>query len=269
MTYSGFLLSFLGIPLLVLWLLLARDWRRGRHLPDALRQMPAWLALLVHVVLAVLYTTPWDNYLVATGVWWYDPRLVTGVTLGWVPIEEYTFFVVQTLLTGSWLIWLSMHLRAAPWPPPRRARIRWLSAGAAGTVWVASVAILISGWAPGTYLGLELAWLLPPIMLQLAVGAHLLWHQRRIVAAALVPPILYLSVADAVAVSSGTWTIDPAQSMGTLLGGVLPLEELIFFTLTNSLIVFGMVLLMGTDIAFLRDVGTRLHRNSPLAHNYS
>ena len=51
-------------------------------------------------MVAVLYTTPWDNYLVATGVWWYDPHLVAGLVLGWVPIEEYTFFILQTLAMG-------------------------------------------------------------------------------------------------------------------------------------------------------------------------
>ena len=56
------------------------------------------------VLIAVAYTTPWDNYLVATNVWWYDESLVTGLKLGWVPIEEYTFFVLQTLMTGLWTL---------------------------------------------------------------------------------------------------------------------------------------------------------------------
>ena len=106
MTYFGFLIRFIGIPLLILAVLTAWDWHKGRRLPDDLRKQPAWLALLAHVIAAVVWTTPWDNYLVATGVWYYDPNLVTGITLGWVPIEEYTFFVVQTLMTGLWLLWL-------------------------------------------------------------------------------------------------------------------------------------------------------------------
>lgn len=61
-------------------------------LPVSLGYAAPGRALLLHVVLAVVYTAPWDNYLVATGVWSYNPGLVTGVTLGWVPIEEYTFF---------------------------------------------------------------------------------------------------------------------------------------------------------------------------------
>lgn len=107
MTYFGFLLRFIGIPLVILAGLTWWDARRGRRLPPELRGLPAWPVLLAHVAAAVIWTTPWDNYLVATGVWYYDPRLVTGVTLGWVPIEEYTFFVVQTLMTGLWLLWLA------------------------------------------------------------------------------------------------------------------------------------------------------------------
>ena len=110
MTYFGFLARFLLIPLGIMALLLWRDRGRDVGLPVHLRNFPGWAVILLHVAVAVIYTTPWDNYLVATGVWWYDPALVTGVTLGWVPIEEYTFFVLQTLLTGMWLLWLAPRL---------------------------------------------------------------------------------------------------------------------------------------------------------------
>jgi len=79
-----------------------------------------------------------------------------------------------------------------------------------------------------------------------------LWHQRRLVAMALLPPMLYLVVADALAINSGTWTIAPAQSTGVMLGGVLPIEELIFFGLTNVLIVFGMTLFLAIDKVYLK-----------------
>ena len=81
--------------------------------------------------------------------------------------------------------------------------------------------------------------------------------------AALLPPWLYLSAADFLAIGAGTWTIDPAQTTGVLLGGVLPIEEVIFFLLTNVLIVFGMVLLLGMDRSALNEVIGRLHRNRP------
>ena len=236
---------------------------KGRRLPDDLRKQPGWLAMLAHVIAAVVWTTPWDNYLVATGVWYYDPNLVTGITLGWVPIEEYTFFVVQTLLTGLWLLWLGRRLRTGVAADPAAAalapdcdvrRDRRLAGG---------VVPWLAGWEAGTYLGLEVGWLGLPIILQLAVGADVLWHRRRLVAAALLPPWLYLSAADFLAIGAGTWTIDPAQTTGILLGGVLPIEEVIFFLLTNVLIVFGMVLLLGMDRSALNEVIGRLHRNRP------
>jgi len=94
--------------------------------------------------------------------------------------------------------------------------------------------------------------MLLPIILQLAVGADVLWHQRRLVALALLPPMLYLVAADALAINSGTWTIAPTQSTGVMLGDVLPLEELVFFGLTNVLIVFGMTLFLAIDKVYLK-----------------
>ena len=80
-------------------------------------------------------------------------------------------------------------------------------------------------------------------MLQLGFGADILWQNRRIVFLSIVPLTLYLSAADALAIHWGTWTIDPAQSLNIYIGNVLPLEELIFFLLTNTLITFGIILI--------------------------
>jgi lycopene cyclase domain-containing protein len=247
MTYFGFLLCFIGVPLAILALLTLWDWRQRRALPQGLRKLPARWVLLTHVVAAVVWTTPWDNYLVATRVWWYNPKLVSGLMLGWVPIEEYTFFVVQTLLTGSWLLWLARRLPPTTEPAPSRPRLRLAAALLAGAIWLGAVAILLSRWRPGIYLGLEVAWFIPPIILQLLVGADVLWSRRRLVVIAWLPAVVYLSAADSLAIGAGTWTIAPAQTTGLLLSGVLPVEELVFFTLTNTLIVFGMVLMLGTD----------------------
>lgn len=43
---------------------------------------------------------PWDNYIVYHRAWWYCPNCVTLV-IGYVPLEEYMFFVVMTLMTVS------------------------------------------------------------------------------------------------------------------------------------------------------------------------
>ena len=113
-----------------------------------------------------------------------------------------------------------------------------------GIIWLATAVILIIDWNPGTYLALELIWALPPIALQFAFGADILWQYRRLVLLSIVPLTLYLSFADALAINWGTWTIDPAQSLNIYLGGVLPIEEFIFFLLTNVLIVFGITLVL-------------------------
>ena len=89
MTYALFLLLFVIAPAALLAFALRR------HLT---RRYLAMIGLVI--VIAVAYTTPWDNYLVASGVWRYDPALVTGILIGWVPIEEYAFFVVQVVFTA-------------------------------------------------------------------------------------------------------------------------------------------------------------------------
>jgi lycopene cyclase domain-containing protein len=246
MTYFGFLAQFVIIPLALVGGLTLYDRWRGRALPKRFSGLPAWLALTALVIFALVYTTPWDNYLVATHVWWYDPQLVTGVTIGWVPVEEYSFFVLQTLLTGLWLLWLARHL-PPPIDAPFRPRLRWITTPVAGLVWLASAIGLLSGWKPGVYLTIQLAWALPPIFLQLAFGADILYRYRGLVLLTLIPTTLYLGAVDAVAIGAGTWTIDPAQSLEIYLGGVLPLEEFTFFLVTNTLVTFGMTLVLARE----------------------
>lgn len=244
MTYFGFLLRFLLIPIVILVGLLLWDRRRGEETAISLRSWPIGWAIGLHVLIALIYTTPWDNYLVATNVWWYDPALVTGFTLGWVPIEEYAFFILQPILGGLWLAFWARRLPLGAEFTENGLRIRIWSVALLGIIWLATAVILIVGWQPGTYLALELIWALPPIMLQLGFGADILWRHRRIVFLSIIPLTLYLSFADALAINWGTWTIDPAQSLNIFLGGVLPVEEFIFFLLTNTLIMFGVTLVL-------------------------
>ena len=253
MTYLGFLVIFLGLPLLALVRLTALDAQRHRAWFSGPAGRRAAVALLAHVAIAVAYTTPWDNYLVATGVWWYDPARVLRVTLGWVPLEEYLFFVMQTVVSGLLLFALARRLPAGGVTNARAWRV--LSVLAVASIWLGSVVVLASGWQPGTYLGLELVWALPPIALQLAVGADILWRQRRSVMATLLGLTLYLCAADALAIGAGVWTIDPAQSLNLRIGGVLPVEEIVFFLVTNTLVVFGLTLTVAPET---RERWTRL-----------
>lgn len=247
MTYSDVLLQFIGPPLVLLTLWALYDARRGRVTGPGLRADWAWGVLAGHVALALLYTTPWDNYLVATGVWWYDPALVSGVTLGYVPLEEYVFFVVQTLLVGLWLLTLSRVIFVSPVRSQASGSVRRWATGAIGLLWLVSLAMLLIGWRPGTYLSLELVWGLIPLLIQFAFGADILWQRRGLLLATFVPTALYLCTVDALAIRAGTWTIDPQQSTGLLIAGILPVEEAVFFSLTTALIVCGMTLMLAPE----------------------
>ncbi len=246
MTYFDFLLIFLATPLVILLIVTLIDLHQEKRASDFLSGRAVWLAIGLHVFLALLYTTPWDNYLVATRVWYYNPGLISGIVLGWVPIEEYSFFVLETLLTGFWWWFLIRKVKVTKEIRPRKM-IRVISTAGLEAVWIASILVFISGWKPGTYLSLIVAWALPPIMLQLAYGADILWHHRKLIALAIFPVFLYISTADAIAISSGTWTINAFRSIGFLIGP-LPIEEAVFFLSTAMVIVFGLSL-------FLSDVG--------------
>lgn len=245
MTYFGFLLRFLVVPIVVLLGLHIVLRRRGRQLPDSLRGMPAITTLAAMILVALIYTTPWDNYLVATGVWYYNPRLVTGIVFGFVPLEEYTFFILQPILTGLWLYLLAMVLRFDTEAGDiARPRLRGWSAGLVAVIWGAALVALFSGPKAATYLSITLVWALPPIILQLAFGADILWHFRKLIFWSLVPATIYLSAADSLAIGEGTWTIAPEQSLNIFVRGILPVEEFVFFLLTNMLLVLGLTLVL-------------------------
>jgi lycopene cyclase domain-containing protein len=242
MTYFSFLAFFLLIPSLVLLVITWHDERKGKTISGFKNGGAVWLGIGLHILVAVIYTTPWDNYLVATGVWYYNPSLVSGVLIGYVPIEEYTFFIVESFLTGLW--WWFLARRIPPpvvFNPSRRMRVA--STMVLVGFWAISAVFLASGLPSTTYLAITLIWALLPIGLQLAFGADILWHHRKLVALTILPLTLYLSLVDSLAIASGTWTISPANSTG-IFWGPLPIEEAVFFFLTNILVGFGLTLLL-------------------------
>jgi lycopene cyclase domain-containing protein len=91
MTYARFLGLFVVLP--ILWLL----FRYRRTL--------SWRGLVpMGLLLVVVYTatTPWDNLAVKWGLWGFEPERIWGIKLGYLPLEEYLFFGLQTLLVGLW-----------------------------------------------------------------------------------------------------------------------------------------------------------------------
>ena len=110
---------------------------------------------------------------------------------------------------------------------------------------------MIGQW---TYLVFELAWALPVIAGQWALGHRALRANWRALVAGVLLPTLYLSTADALAIRVGIWSLNPELTLGIWIGA-LPLEEAVFFFLTNVMVVQGLLLGISFD-----PLTTRLRR---------
>ena len=234
MTYLHFHLVFLtpAIAGLCLWVCskqaIPRPQRRG---------------LLFIMVIAVAYTAPWDNYLVAQQVWRYGQERVLAV-IGFVPVEEYLFFALQPLLTGLWVLGLRTTSVSKLTPGTEHSGTeQWIVRAVGGLAHVAlGVAGIFLLQHPTTmYLGLILVWAAPMLLLQWMYGGPWLWTQRRRVALGVTVPTIYLCVADRLAIEWGIWHISQRYTVSTEIGG-LPLEEALFFLITNVLVVQGLLL---------------------------
>jgi len=226
-TYVEFHLLFTLPALVGLALVAGRDRRRVRR--STLLGVPLLAAI------AVAYTTPWDNYLIARGVWWYDEGNVLA-TLWHVPLEEYLFFVVQTVIVGLWVDRLPSDTETA-WPSWRARAV-----GTAGGLAVGTVGLAMLTTEPTFYLGAILAWSAPVLALQWGFGWPHLWRLRRTVALGTLVPTAYLAAADRVAIAAGVWTISDRFTTGMTVAG-LPVEEGAFFLVTSLFVVQGLVLL--------------------------
>jgi len=230
-TYLAFHGVFLAPPLLGLGAVLVSRRDRG---PGVVRPV----AVAVLLVLAFAYTTPWDNYLLARGVWSYGPGTVAA-RVWHAPVEEYLFVGLQSLLVVFWLRLVSAGTADPSRPVDVNWRERLLGAGAGAVVGVAGALALTR---TGTfYLGAILAWAAPVLALQWAVGWPYLLARARLVAVGVAVPTAYLSLADAVALRLGIWRISQTYTTGLAVGGV-PVEEVAFFLLTSLFLVQGLVL---------------------------
>ncbi|MEM6326893.1 MAG: lycopene cyclase domain-containing protein [Bacteroidota bacterium] len=234
MTYLQFHLVFI-LPVIAALALAQRRPMAGIGTGAALK----WLGAIL--VLAFTYTTPWDNYLVYREVWGYPPGRVLA-TIGYVPVEEYAFFLLQPILTGLFYFLLrGRSLANSPrrdQPPSFRLGliVGWLGTAAFGVG-----CLVASGHA--LYMGLILAWAAPVIAGMAWIGASKLWDERRRVAWSIAIPTVYLWIADRTAIDLGIWDIADATSFGFDPFG-LPIEEAMFFAVTNTLVVFGLTMFL-------------------------
>jgi lycopene cyclase domain-containing protein len=221
-----------GIPLIGFFLVAHRKKRLDRLNLTGIALMGA---------VALIYTTPWDNYLIMRGVWSYPEGMVLG-TLGYVPVEEYGFMIMQTLIAGT--LW-SMNL-----PKNNQAG---LSFSAKGLLLALAIGIFGSyclTLESGTYAGLILVWAFPPLALQWSLGARALRESLKSWVPLWVGFTLYLCLADSFAISQGIWSLTLSTRSGWELGN-LPVEEALFFALTNLFVLQGLSLWRAWKISSL------------------
>ena len=231
MTYLQFHLAFILPPILILlWML--RRWLAARP--------RAALMLGGMALVALLYTTAWDNYLVQKGIWGYGEDRVL-FTIGYVPFEEYLFFILQPLMTGLWLFFLLR--RRDPTAPGDGSgqAARWAGGVLLVAASVLGIALLLHERT--LYLGLIVAWAGPVLAGQWLYTGHWFWRVRRVWFLATAVPTLYLWTADRVALRLGIWHIAARYTTGWHLFG-LPVEEAAFFLVTNLLVVQGLLMLL-------------------------
>ncbi len=231
MTYLQFHLVFILPPILALVLLQPRPMA-------GVGAGTAWRFIGLIGLIAFSYTILWDNFLVWRGVWSYGPERVLA-TVGYVPVEEYAFFLLQPVLTGLWFCAVRTKQPPSQEEPPlwlRPALVGgWLAVVAAGAAMLFGTRTL--------YMGLILAWAAPVLAGMAWIAAGKLWRARRAALVGIAVPTVYLWVADRTAIDLGIWDIADATSLGFDPLG-LPIEEAVFFLVTNVLVVWGLVLFL-------------------------
>lgn len=228
LNYLLFHVFFTLPPVLVLGYLYSRD--RGR-------KKEFMQGTLLMILLAVLYTSPWDHFLIEESVWFYGETVVTQWILG-IPLGEYLFFIIQTLGASLFLYHIGYNAESTE------------NAGILGRPLLGLPFLVLSllglwtvlfGPESGFYLGAIVAWAGPVITLQWIFGGEKLLEQYDTLLKGILVPALYLWIIDAVAIGRGLWILPLETRTGLELLG-LPIEEMIFFLFTNIMVVQGVIL---------------------------
>ncbi|KAJ9641396.1 hypothetical protein H2199_005366 [Coniosporium tulheliwenetii] len=210
--------------------------------------------ILFLVTIAVVSTIPWDSHLIRTRIWSYPLDAIVGPTLFAIPAEEIFFFVVQTYNTTLLYLLLSkptfhpIYLRnekhsADVRGTPGALRRYWKWAGQL----ILSLSIglgiaLIRRGGAGVYMGLILVWACPFLLLLWSLAYQfIVGLPKSNTVLSIFAPTLYLWIVDTLALKRGTWVIESGTKLGIHVWPHLEIEEAVFFLLTNTLIIFGLV----------------------------
>ncbi|PWY99893.1 Phytoene synthase [Testicularia cyperi] len=209
--------------------------------------------LILLPIIAFVWTTPWDNLIVKNHAWFYWRHCI-WFSIGYVPIEEYFFFIIQSVMTTLWCsfvtrwslpnLYLGLSAREqagknVPSDRPRRSLSRVSVAVAlvcfAGGLYAAQPA------TPPYYFGMITWWCAIPLGLLFWGSADFvarmgLWAGWLPFAISILPPTVYLWCSDIYALRRGTWHINEATSLNIFPLPDLPIEEMLFFLVTNTIL---------------------------------
>ena len=181
--------------------------------------------------IAITYTTPWDNLLVYMSGWSYVEGRVFQV-LGYVPVEEYAFFLIETFIVcGTFTLMAGdTEFRSVPRSLPRCS------------ILVGGLSVTVIGWWMSTYrfyLGSIFVWCAPPITFQLWYRVEVVLKHKWLVMRCALVTTLYLCIIDHWGMKHGTWTIE--DTFFDVYPG-LPVEEMLFFVVTSIMCCQGFLM---------------------------
>lgn len=189
---------------------------------------------------ALVYTTPWDNYIILHGAWTYRPENVVA-TIGYVPIEEYAFFIIQTAITSLWSLactrW-SLACYNFNYGKNSHRLIRWAPLAALAVAAVLGYQMTVPG-RHTFYLGCILWWSCPVIGFMWYGAGNYFVSKLPSAAVAIAVPTLYLCWVDRIALLDDVWRINGDTSLNLFPADGLPFEECLFFAVTNVIVVLA------------------------------
>jgi putative membrane protein len=203
------------------------------------------------VLLAVMiFTTPWDNLAAKWGIWGF-PREKYSLRIGYLPVEEYAFFLLQSV---NVMLAVRLLFRFFPdWQTGQETEIgKWtlICLGISVIAWI--LIALQLRWlrqkaGPRVNYAIHLAWFLPVIYAQWILAPWLFLAHAELLALVTAAFGIYYTLADLAAVRAGTWFFDEKQITGVKMGRLLPWEEIAFFFLTSLLVAQSYLLLLPSD----------------------
>jgi lycopene cyclase domain-containing protein len=241
MTYLRFHLIF-NVPLLIVLAALTGPvpWESGET-----------LAFGLVLAAVMLFTTPWDNLAAKWGIWGF-PRDKFSLRIGYLPVEEYAFFLLQS--ANVMLAVRALFHFFPDWQIGPETRVgKWTLICLAASIVPWSFVAIQLRWlrqksgARVNY-AVHLTWFLPVIYAQWILAPPLFWAHAELLGLITAAFGTYYTLADLVAVRAGTWFFDENQITGLKLGGVLPWEEIAFFFLTSLLVAQSYLLLLPEDL---------------------